>query len=108
MVSVFAWVGLFTIAFDDVLAEFTTLKGVFKKENCLFFCPVENVALSYLLIPLFFGPAFSLDPAYTPYPVFPAALRKLPHSRSSSLINKFDPVIAHESIHPFQDCPDPI
>jgi hypothetical protein len=32
MVSVFAWVRPFTIAFDDFLAEFSTLKGVFKKE----------------------------------------------------------------------------
>jgi hypothetical protein len=33
MVSVFAWVRLFTIAFDDVLEEFTTLKGVFNKKR---------------------------------------------------------------------------
>jgi hypothetical protein len=33
MVSVFTWVRPFTIAFDDVLAKFTTLKGVFKKET---------------------------------------------------------------------------
>ncbi len=36
MVSVFAWVRPFTIVFDDVLAEFTTLKGVFKKETTVF------------------------------------------------------------------------
>ena len=46
MVSVFAWVIYaigtraigrpFTIAFDDVLAEFTTLKGVVKKETPIF------------------------------------------------------------------------
>ena len=46
MVSVFAWVIYaigtcaigrpFTIAFDDVHAEFTTLKGVFKKEMTVF------------------------------------------------------------------------
>jgi hypothetical protein len=32
MVSVFAWVRPFTIAFDDVLAEFTTLKGANRKK----------------------------------------------------------------------------
>ena len=68
----------------------------------------KKVALSYLLIPLFFRTAFSLDPTYTTYPVFQAALCQLPHSRPNSLIKKFDPVIAGESFHPFQDCPDPI